>query len=332
MGGRGEHLGDDVVQLQVRPDDAAAAPPLPAECVDRLALHVAASADRDDDVLVLDEVLLGELPLCGTDLGAPWVRVLPPDLEQLLLDHTEDRLGILQQSLQPADGGEEFLVLVLELLPLQLRQAPQRHVQDVVGLDLRQLELGHELGPGLVGVGRRADDTDDLVDVCQRDQEALDDVIALFCLAQIEPGSPRDDVDLVVDVALEDLLEVERPRDAVDQSQHDGAEALLELGVLVELVQDDLRVGALPEVDDQTHPGPAGLVFQVRDVVELARIDELGDLLGEPRLVDQNSDSGQRVTSPPRVYSGVPTMLWLRHFAVQEDSPPLREQHAMRGS
>ena len=165
VGGGREDLGDDVVGLQGGSDHSAPTAPLPPVRLDGQSLHVAATADRDDDVLVLDEVFFGELPLRGSDLRAPGVRVLPPDLQQLLLDHTEDRLGVLQEGLQPANGGEELLVLVLELLPLQPGQATKRHVQDVVGLDLGELELRHQLGPGLVRIGRTPDDPDHLIDV-----------------------------------------------------------------------------------------------------------------------------------------------------------------------
>ena len=37
----------------------------------------------------------------------------------------------------------------------------------------------------------------------ERDQQALDDVVALLGLAELEPGPPGDDLDLVVEVVLE---------------------------------------------------------------------------------------------------------------------------------
>ena len=57
----------------------------------------------------------------------------------------EDRLELLDRGLQLGE-------LVAELLALELREAAQLHVEDVVGLDLGELErLGHEAGAG----GRR---------------------------------------------------------------------------------------------------------------------------------------------------------------------------------
>ena len=131
----------------------------------------------------------------------------------------------------------------------------------------------------------RADDLDDLVEVIERDQQAEHDVIALLGLAQVEARAARDDVDLVVDVVAHHLGEVQRARHAVDQRQHDDAEVLLQLRVLVELVEHHVRVRAALGLDHQAHALAVGLVLEVGDVLDLLGLDEVGDLLGEARLV-----------------------------------------------
>ncbi len=131
---------------------ATTAAPLPAEVLDRLSLHVAGPAHRDDDVLLGDEILDVELALVGLELRPARVGEPLLDLEQLLLDERADLLGVSQQGLQVPDPREQLLVLGLELLARELGEAPQRHVQDVVGLDLAELELLHQLGPRLLGV------------------------------------------------------------------------------------------------------------------------------------------------------------------------------------
>ena len=227
-----------------------------------------------------------EIALVGLELRAPRVRELLLDLEQLLRDDRADLLRILEQAFQVADPREQVLVLLLELGPGQPGEAPKRHVQDVVRLDLAQLELRHQLAPRLLGVLRAADHLDDRVEVVERDQQALDDVVALLGLLQLVARAPGDDVDLVVDVVADHLGEVQRPGDAVDEREHDHAEAVLQLRVLVELVQDDLRVGAALELDDQAHAlAPARMVLHVRDVLQPSGAHEVGDLLGEPGLV-----------------------------------------------
>ena len=68
--------------LRFAPDHALAAPALPAEGVDRLALHVAGAGDRDDHVLLGDEVLDVDLALVGLELRPARVRELLADLER----------------------------------------------------------------------------------------------------------------------------------------------------------------------------------------------------------------------------------------------------------
>src|SRR5439155_9305960 len=62
MGVRDEQVLDRVLLAGDVADDPLPATGLAAIGRDRLALDVAATADRDDDVLVGDEVLVGELP------------------------------------------------------------------------------------------------------------------------------------------------------------------------------------------------------------------------------------------------------------------------------
>jgi hypothetical protein len=283
---RGEDVADHVFFLEVRPADPLAAATLTLEVLDRLTLDVAGARHGDDDVLLGDQVLEVELALVGPERGSSRVRVLLPDLEQLLLDDPSDLPGVLEERLEVLDPREQVLVLLLELRASELGEAAQRHVQDVVGLDLRELELAHQLGARVLGVRGATDDADDLVEVLQRDQQALDDVVALLGSAELVLRPAGHDVDLVVDVVADELGEVQHARHVVDEREHDDAEVLLQLRVLVELVEHDLRVRAPLEVDDQAHALAVGLVLQVRDVLQPPRADELGDLLREPRLVD----------------------------------------------
>ena len=72
-------------------------------------------------------------------------------------------------------------------------------------LDLRELESSHELLAGRVGVVGVANQRDDLIEVVERDEVALEDVRALERLAQLgaledpgEPGPHDEHVDLGV--------------------------------------------------------------------------------------------------------------------------------------
>ena len=117
-----------------------------------------------------------------------------------------------------------------------------------------------------------------------------------------------DDVFLVLDVVMKHLLEVQHLRLAVDEREHDDAEAVLELRVLVELVQDDVRVRVAAQVDDDAHAAAVGLVVEARDALDFLVADELRDAFDEARLVDlvrQLRDDDARLAVRKRLDAGV---------------------------
>jgi hypothetical protein len=93
----------------------------------------------------------------------------------------------------------------------------------------------------------------------------------------------------------EQLAHVEQPehtRALVDDRQHDHAEAVLQLGVLVQVVQDHLRRLALAHIHDDAHAVAVALVAHVDDALDALLVAELGDLLDQVRLVDLIRDLG----------------------------------------
>ena len=141
--------------------------------------------------------------------------------------------------------------------------------------------------PGDVDGLRRPDQRDDLVERVERLDQTAQDVGPLVGLAQPVGGAPDDDVELVVDVVPDQLVEPQRARHAVDDRQHVGAEAGLQLGVLVEVVQHHLGDGVALELDDDAQADPvAGLVLDVGDARQLAVADLLGDRGDEVVVVD----------------------------------------------
>ena len=81
--------GDDVLQrilfAQDLADDAASAAPLDAIRVGRHALYVPATADGDQDLLVVDQVFIADLAgEVGDDLGAARITKLALELSQLI--------------------------------------------------------------------------------------------------------------------------------------------------------------------------------------------------------------------------------------------------------
>ena len=107
-----------------------------------------------------------------------------------------------------------------------------------------------------------ADDLDDVVEVVERDLVAEQDVLAVAGLVEEEGGAAADDFDAVVDEGADGCVEREFLGLAVVDGQEDHREGLLHLGVLVELVEDDLVLGAALEPDDDAHAVAVGLVAE----------------------------------------------------------------------
>ena len=80
----------------------------------------------------------------------------------------------------------------------------------------------------------------------------------------------------VLDVAVDQLLEIERLRPAAVDGELVDGEGGLQRGHLVELVDDDLGDGVALELDDDAR-ALVRLVAHVGDVGEFLVVDQLGD-------------------------------------------------------
>ena len=124
-------------------------------------------------------------------------------------------------------------------------------------------------------------------------QVALEDMGARLSLLEVKAGAAGDNVDLVVDVVLQHLAQAQAFGNAVDERQVVGAKSRLQRGVLIQVVEHDLRNDALLELDDQTDALLIGLVAHVRDALDALVIYELGDLLLQGALVDHVGNLGK---------------------------------------
>ena len=155
-------------------------------------------------------------------------------------------------------------------------------------------------------VCRRPDQRDDLVERVERLDQTAQDVGPFVGLAQPVGGPADDDVQLVDDVQPDQLVDAQRAGHAVDDRQHVGAEAGLQLGVLVEVVQHHLRHGVALDLDDDPQADAvAALVLDVGDARELAVAHLVGDRGDEVVVVDLvgqlgDDQQGAAPASPPR--------------------------------
>ena len=177
-------------------------------------------------------------------------------------------------------------MLLLDLVALEAGELLEPQVEDGLGLRPRELEGVDERVARRLAVGGVADDADDLVEVVEGDEQALEDVGPRLGLVELELGPPDDDLFLEGDVRLEHLRQGERARHAADQGDVDDPEGRLHLGVLVELVEHDHRDGLALELDDQAHARAVRLVAQVADLGDLLGLHEIDDVVDQRGAVD----------------------------------------------
>jgi hypothetical protein len=221
---------------------------------------------------------------------------------------------------QVADLLKQLRELGDDLVLLEAGQSVQAQVEDRLGLDLGQAVgavVQSEFVRDAVGTGRRIagarqhgghrarapgprqqggprlrrrrrglDQRDDLVDVGERDCKALEQVRALARLAQVMDRPAGHDLAAVTQECVQDFLERQQLRLAVEQGDHVDAEHRFHRRQLEELVQHQLAVLAALELDHDAQAVLVGLVAQLRDPFDLLGAHEVGDALQEPRLVD----------------------------------------------
>src|SRR4029077_11480090 len=84
----------------------------------------------------------------------------------------------------------------------------------------------------------------------------------------------------------DDLAQGQLLRSATIQRQHVDAEARLQRGVAVELVEDNIGLGVALQFDDDAQALAVALVAQIGDTLDQFLADSLGDALDQLRLVD----------------------------------------------
>ena len=172
------------------------------------------------------------------------------------------------------DELDDLEVLGLDLLALEAGQAAEAHVEDGVGLDLGEPERA-SCRPARAVVRCRCDARMSAM-TSSRWSSAILRPSRMWARSSALASSNsvrRRTTILAVRrcTAASSSLSVQRLRPAVDQRQHDDAEGGLQLRVLVELVQDDLRLRVALELDDDAHAVAVGLVAQVGDARRACR-------------------------------------------------------------
>ena len=269
--------------------------------------------DGDGDLLIGDEVFQLDLSCFVEDLGAALVAIVLADLFQLFDDDAAQLLFRGEDGFVFGDALAHAVQLAGDLVDGKPRQAVQLQFEDGVGLQGREglLEL-HLLGgdcfqvdvDGLAGeVGDQivacfgavlaaANDGNHRVEVIERGDVAFQNVLALAGPRQQVGSAAAHHFHAVIDEVLDSGDQAKLARLVVDHRQEDHAERFLHGGVLVQLVQDDLRLGAALELDDDAHAVAIAFVAHIADVADGLIEHQLGDALDQGGLVHLIRDLG----------------------------------------
>ena len=225
-----------------------------------------------------DQILVVDVSVGGDDAGTTVVAVLVDDFLELVTNDRALTLRASQNVFEVRDFEFDLGQLVDDLLTLEGGQTTQLHAEDGIGLDLVDVEEFHQSGASDVDGLRRTDQGDDLVQSVEGLDQTAQDVGALLCLAKQVPGTTNDDLELMRRVQTDHLVEAQRARHSVDDGEHVAAEAGLQLGVLVKVVQHDLGNGVTLDGDDDAHADAVrGLVVDVGDATDLGVTNLLRD-------------------------------------------------------
>src|ERR1700681_3570783 len=268
-----------------------------------------------------------------THLG---VLVRPPravaqpllEIDGLFAHDAQDARRLGEQIGEVGHERAQFAELVLNLLALEPDERAQPHVDDRGGLPRVKQKVVADRGAGhaaeRVGQHERfgdeplarhldgvalANDRDDAVDVVERDQEAEQQVRALFVLAQLVARAALDAFLAMVDEVQQDVaqaedLRLERRRRAGrmlhlvaaahrHQREHVEREAGLQRRLLVELVEHHLRRRVARELHDDAHPLAVRLVVEPHDpddALVLIRFDDRFDDARRRHLIGDLAD------------------------------------------
>ena len=189
----------------------------------------------------------------------------------------------------------------LDLENFQTGQTAQLQFHDGVCLRVVEAELLHD---GSLGLGHAAlagaDGGNEFVHDVGSLLQTFQNVGALLGLFQVVLGAAAHHFVLKFHILLQHLLQSEDFRHLVVDGQHDDAHGVLQLGVLVQLVQDDLCVGVLAHIHHDAHALAVGLIVQAGDALDALFLDELRHILDQAGLVDhirdfRNDDLGAAV-------------------------------------
>src|SRR5713226_2733454 len=251
---------DEIFVARLHAGAARASAALHAVGGDGRALHVAGVADGDGGLLVGDQVFEDDFGGFVFDASTAFVAVKLFHFFKLVDDHGAQLFLGAENGFVLGDVVTDLLELVRNFVDRKLGQAVQLQFENRVSLLGGERLFGAQLGSAAGGVdvdllaaeecdqilarigavGAAADDRDDVVEMVERGEIAFEDVFAVFGLRKQVGSAAPDYVDAVLDEVLDGRDQSQFAGLAIAYGEQDHGEALLHLGMLEELVKNDL--------------------------------------------------------------------------------------------
>ena len=253
-----------------------------AQALGRDLLQIALAGEEHGDGIVRHGLFLGAALFLGQvveDLAAAGLAVLLCHVGQFLHDNFADAGRLCEDVVQISDVGFQLLDLagaLEDIFPVEVAQLDLGHI---VGLHFVDAEADHQVGDDFRLLLRGADDVDGLVNVHQNRRQTLKQVEALFLAVEVVIGASADAFHPEGRPLLQNLPHPHDPGLARDKDVEVAAEAVFQRGGLEELGHQLVGVHAALEVEGELEAVQVGLVAHIADLFDLARLDQLGDLV-----------------------------------------------------
>ena len=231
--------------------------------------------------------------LVGDDLCTAVITIFLLHLIEIVFHHLFAKLGIVENRLQISNLLLQLLIFSVQLIHSQSGELRKSHVHDGLALEIVEVEALLQIGLSLSRCLAAPDDMHHLVDIVAGDDQSFKDMSALLGFVQIELSTADGHLMTVLHKIADALFQREQLRAKLQmvvlaRHQRDAVHSkrALQRRHLKEFVEDDLGVGVFLHVDDDAHTLTAGLVVDIGDTLQLAFLDEVGDILDELLLVD----------------------------------------------
>ena len=250
---RGVNVLDEIFVTRVAGLGAYTSSTLLTEISQRRTFDVAQVRDGDNHIVVGIHIFGVELGSHLHDARAALVGVLILDLLQFGCYELVAQTLVSEQLVEVCNLLLEFSVLGFQLINTQACERSQTHLHDSLTLRIVEIEALLQVRLCISRRAAGADDLNHLVDVIHGDDQALQNMRTLLCLAQQVTRTARNNIHTVLDKVAYQVFEVEQHRTAFHQGDIVHGKRALQGSELVQFVQHHLCIGITLHVNHYTY-------------------------------------------------------------------------------